>query len=444
MNRYGSMLLALLVALPAQAFDWKARLEAEGRWFFEDPERPRLGSAAGTLEIFQGWDDDRQRLVGEFFLRQDEDPRRRGGDVRELYWQLTEEDAVLHVGARRVFWGVTESRHLVDVINQSDFAENISGEIKLGQPMLDLALVRDIGTFEFYVLPYARERTFPGPQGHPRLPVPVAEDEAQYEVRDGQRLLNVAMRFTRSFGPLDIGLAVFEGTAREPRLQPCLKRGASGTYVQGSADGPTCDIFAGLNLPQGNDLTPFLQALGLAPSDEEVRAEVEAEIARNLVLVPFYDRLTQGSVDAQVVFGSLALKLEALARTQRGIQTHAAVSGFEYTFGDVAGSGVDVGLVGEYLWDERSDFLSALADDEVFVGSRIGLNDVAGTQALLGVIASREDFGNRLYGVEASRRIGDDWKISLETRIFEDLPDDPAVKFLEDQDFATVLLERFF
>lgn len=437
-------LLALVAALPAQAFEWKARLEAEGRAFFQAEERPLLGSGAGSLEIFQDWDEGRQRLVGEFFARHDEDPERRGGDVRELYWQLASDEDVFHVGLRRVFWGVTESRHLVDVINQSDLAENISGEVKLGQPMIDLALVRDVGTFEFFVMPYARERTFPGPEGYPRLPVPVAADEAQYEVRGGQRTLNVAMRYTRSFGPLDLGLALFEGTAREPRLQPCLRRGASGTYVQGSPDRPTCDVFAGLNLPEGNDLTPFLQALGLAPSNEEVQAEIEAEIARNLVLVPLYERLTQASVDAQVVFGSMALKLEALARAQGGLQTHAAVTGMEYTFGDLGGSGMDLGLLGEYLWDERSDFLSALADDELFIGSRLGLNDVAGTQILAGVIASREDFGNRLYGLEASRRIGDDWKISLETRIFDDLPDDPAVKFLEDQDFSILTLERFF
>lgn len=435
---------AALLVLPAQAFEAKGRLEGEGRYFFADAERPLLGSVAGSLEVFHGWNDESQRVVGEFFARHDPDPARENWDVRELYWQTTGDDFVFHAGARRVFWGVTESRHLVDVVNQSDLAENISGEIKLGQPMMDLAVVRDIGTFEFFALPYQRARTFPGPDGHPRLPFPVDAADAQYEISNGQRHLDFAGRYTRSFGALDLGVSAFDGTARDPRLQPCLKRGASGTYVQGSPDGPTCDIADGLVLPQGNATTPFLQQLGVAPTNDAVAADVEQEVRENLVLVPFYDRLRQVSIDAQFVTGSLALKLEALARRQGSDRSNAAVTGFEYTLGAIFDSPVDLGLLGEWLWDERSDALYALADDEIFFGSRLALNDEAGTQVLAGIIASRTHFANRLYGVEASRRLGDDWKLSLETRMFEDLPDDPEVKFLEDQDFVTLTLERFF
>ena len=50
-------------------------------------------------------------------------------------------------GVRRVFWGVAESNHLVDVINQTDAIENPDQEDKLGQPMLNLAYV------EYFCLP---------------------------------------------------------------------------------------------------------------------------------------------------------------------------------------------------------------------------------------------------------------------------------------------------
>ena len=52
-----------------------------------------------------------------------------------------------------MFWGVTESVHLVDIINQTDFAGDIDGEDKLGQTMLSLMLQRDWGEITAFVLP---------------------------------------------------------------------------------------------------------------------------------------------------------------------------------------------------------------------------------------------------------------------------------------------------
>ena len=67
-----------------------------------------------------------------------------------------------------MFWGVTELRHLVDIINQTDLVENLDGEQKLGQPMVQLTLLKDWGTLDFFAMPYFRERTFTGPDGRPR------------------------------------------------------------------------------------------------------------------------------------------------------------------------------------------------------------------------------------------------------------------------------------
>ena len=62
----------------------------------------------------------------------------------------------MRVGVGKVFWGVTESRHLVDVVNQSDFVEDLDGEDKLCQPMLALTLKLVWGTFDLFVLlPFA-------------------------------------------------------------------------------------------------------------------------------------------------------------------------------------------------------------------------------------------------------------------------------------------------
>jgi hypothetical protein len=436
--------LALGAAIPAAAAgDLKLRLEGEGRAFWDAAGGPTPLSVAGTAERFADWAGGTQRIAGELFQRYDaEDDARTHGDVRELYYHVIGEDLEFRAGARRVFWGVTESRHLADIVNQSDLVENISGEIKLGQPMMDLALIRDSGTYQVLLMPYQRARTFPGQDGHPRLPLPVHAFAARYESPRGQSHLDAALRYASSFGPFDLGLAYFNGTAREPRLVPCLRQGArfAGNRFQGTRHGPNCDIPSGIPEPGvPAQLVPVLQALGFAPTDEQAAKAVFS----SLVLVPHYDRLEQFSIDAQAVTGALALKLEALRREQGGGDSLAAVTGFEYTFGDVWATGADVGVLGEYLFDEREEFLGVLADEEVFAGGRLSLNDVAGTQVLGGVILDRRRFDNRLYGLEASRRLGDDWKLTGELRIFSRMPDGVA-GFLGDQDFVAVTLERYF
>lgn len=437
----------VLLAAPAAALDLKPRLEAEGRWFYQQEDEAKTGSLAATVETYSEWADGKRRIVGEFFGRYDEDDiARTHADIRELNYQVLGDDFEFRMGNRRVFWGVTESRHLVDIINQTDFVEDIDGEAKLGQPMMNLALIGDYGTVDFFAMPYQRARTFPARGGRPQLPFPVQEHEAMYESRFEQNHMDYAVRYVNSLGPIDLGLAYFNGTAREPRLLPCLRRNASGEFVQGSPDGPTCDIFSGVNPPTSpfpEDLVPILQQAGLAPSDEEVARQIAAEVLENLVLVPYYDLLQQASLDGQYVIGSLAVKLEALYRIQQDDATWASVAGFEYTFGDVGGTGIDIGALAEYLYDTKEDFLNRF-DDEVFVGSRLAVNDDAGTQLLAGVVANREDFHNRWYFVEASRRLTDALKLSTEARIFSDIPRDDNAAFLLEQDFVTLVLEWFF
>jgi len=432
-------LAALLAATAAPAIEFKPRLEGEGRWFYQAGEEPLLGSVAGTLEFFQGWDEGKQRIVGELFQRVDDnDDSRTHGDVRELYYQVIGEDFEFRLGARRVYWGVTESRHLVDVVNQSDFVENIDNEDKLGQPMMNLALIRDYGTIDLFLLPYQRARTFPGAEGYPRLPFPVQAREALYESNQEQAHLDYALRYANAFGPLDLGVAWFDGTAREPRLLPCVRSGASGTYLNNPGPRPACDA--------PNYLSTFVTPPPLPPPPppDQIAQQYAAEVRANLVLVPYYDRLKQASIDAQYVIGSIALKLEALHREQQQRGTWAAVTGFEYTLGDIWATGADIGLLAEYLYDEKDEFLGVLVDDELFFGSRLALNDVAGSQLLAGVVANRENFNSRLFGVEASRRLTDDWRLAFEARMFSKLPSDGVEAFLADQDFVTLTLERFF
>ena len=83
-------------------------------------------------------------IVG--FARADsQDDERSHADLREAYWGYESDDWDVIIGVNKVFWGVTESRHLVDVINQTDLVEDIDQEDKLGQPMINIATQRNWG-----------------------------------------------------------------------------------------------------------------------------------------------------------------------------------------------------------------------------------------------------------------------------------------------------------
>lgn len=82
-------------------------------------------------------------------------------DLQQAYWRYIGDGWEFKAGIDTLFWGVTESQHLVDVLNQSDLVAGVELEAKLGQPMLQLRRSGNAGTLDLFVLPYFRERLFP-------------------------------------------------------------------------------------------------------------------------------------------------------------------------------------------------------------------------------------------------------------------------------------------
>ena len=451
MVRSRSLLAFCLALAPLTATAWDADLllAAEARHFYHQDDDGTSWSLAAQPRLFHDWNRRRDRIEAELFYRHDsQDDRRSHGDVRSLYYQHIARDWEASVGLRRVYWGVTESRHLVDIINQSDLVEDLDAEQKLGQPMLTLTLIRDIGNFDFFIMPYQRARTFPGPDGHPRIPLPVDTASARYESDDGQEHVDYAIRWRTRSGGLDFNLHVFDGTAREPDMLPCL---AQGSDFNDTMYGPNCDLEAAIappSQPLRDRVIDLLQILGLAPSDAELEQAyletVMPEVLANLVLVPDYARLRQVGVDAQYIRGGWAWKLEAVLREQGGDNSVAAVAGFEYTFSDFAGRGWDVGGLFEYLYDEQETLLSARSDDDLFLGLRVGFNDVASSQLLAGFFFDRDSGKDHLVQIEASRRIGANWRAALKARHFEQVPGDSLTGFLDDEDMVSLTVERYF
>ena len=323
------------------------------------------------------------------------DDERTHYDIRALSITQVAEKFELRAGIKKVFWGVTESVHLVDIINQTDGVESLDGEEKLGQPMVNLSVPRAWGTIDLFVLPYFRERTFPGEDGRLRTVLPVDRDKTQYESDDKQRHIDYALRYIHTIGDWDIGLSYFQGTSRDP------------TFISGTNAG------------------------------------------NQSILIPVYEQIKQTGLDAQLVSGAWLWKLETIYRTGlknavTGDQDYlAAAGGFEYTLVGVAESPLDIGIIAEYLYDDRGQQATTPFEDDVFLGLRFNPNDMAGSEALLGVIqdTSRDD---RMISLEASRRITGNWKVNLEGYWFINTTEKDLLYGLRDDDYLQLEFVRYF
>lgn len=375
-----------------ERYEWD--IGVESRVFGErglDGQDRVSASIAAQLEYFRGWAGDTRSITFTPFVRIDSaDEDRTHADLREFYYSRIGQNSDLHIGAKRVFWGVTEFHHLIDVVNQTDLIENVDTEDKLGQPMVQWSTVRNWGMLDVYALLGFRERTFAGEDGRLRLPFKVLSD-ASYASGAEQKRVDAAIRWSHYVGPFEFGLHHFSGTSREPMLMPELGRGGA------------------------------------------------------VVLRPYYPVIDQSGIDAQAFYGDWAFKLEGFSRSGFGERYAAANIGFERTFVGVLGSRADFGLVAEYMWDERGDdAFNTLFEHDLALGGRFQLNDFADTKALLGVIVDTDN-DDYVVSLEASRRLGNSWLMSLEGRLFgggKTWRADTPVTLLRDPDFKSAWLQE--
>jgi hypothetical protein len=392
----GLMLILLTIGcvLPAQSeeVDFSIDVGLETRGFFEDPlfstQDHDFNAALSVLPEWQWRSDDRRyRFSASAFLRWDQhDDERSHVDLRELYWSFSEGPWTTLVGVNKVFWGVTESVHLVDVINQSDLVEDLDQEDKLGQPMLQISRQQDWGRLDLFILPHFRERTFPGAESRFGLGLTVSS-EPRYESSAKQSHTDLALRYSHYFGDLDFGVYGFRGTNREPLLMP-------------SADGA--------------------------------------------VLLPHYQQMNQLGIDLQYTTDAWLWKLETIYRDTKFDEFWAAVGGFEYTFYQLRGSSADLGLLMEYQHDDRSTASPpTVADNDLFLAARWALNDTNDT-SVLGGISRDLDTHSTFINIEAETRLTDHLTAEVRLRLFTNTdPSDPTYLFSH-SDYAQLRLNWYF
>jgi hypothetical protein len=116
---------------------------------------------------------------------------------------------------------------------------------------------------------------------------------------------------------------------------------------------------------------------------------------------------------------------------------YSFIGGFEYNNFGILETNLDLGLLIEYMRDSRLNKSTDSLQHDVFSGVRLTFNDEADTQALAGVIQDLQE-STRQFVVEASRRINDSVRASLELQIlssvergdiFSDLREDDFLRF---------------
>ena len=367
----------------------------ETRYFLQDaayPGQPRSqASVFLEPEMYTEWNDGIDSILFKPFARLDqEDEQRTHFDLRELMWMHAADNWETRVGVSKVFWGQTESIHLVDIINQTDMVENIDGEDKLGQPMINLNVFGDWGTLSGFVLPYFRERTFPGEDGRLRPPVEIRENSALYESDDEQNHVDFALRWQRSLGDWEIGLSYFDGTTREPELLQATDENS----------------------------TPFIQ--------------------------PYYAQIEQYGVDLLKVQGAWLLRFEGIYRAGQSEDFAAAVAGFERTSVGVFGTSYDLGVLMEYQYDEREDNFFATGQNDLMLGLRWVWNDIDGTEILSGFIQDLDESDTYSAFVEASSRMTDNWRWKMDAYFFSSDQTDDTFYYMRRDDHVQVALEYYF
>jgi len=372
-------------------------VSVEGRGFLHDAlydgQDRDNGSIAAQPEYYHEWENGSSFTFVPFARIDSADSERTHFDVRELNYLYREGIWFFRLGFGKVFWGATEFVHLVDIINQTDFVEHIDGEDKLGQPMLQFGISPSWGNVEVFILPYFRERTFPGEDGRLRTSRVVDTDDAIFESSSEESAKDLVMRYSNTIGSADFGVYFFRGTSREPLLA-----------------------------------TPDL----IDPNDtDETR------------LIPFYEQINQIGADVQYATGNWLWKWEGYFRNGYFQDYFATVGGFEYTFFDVAGSGHDISVLSEYSWNDRDDGGMTIFQNDLFGGLRWAPNDEAGTQLLVGFSQDMEQHENALT-IEASRRFGAHWRLIVEAWCFLNAEPSGVLHELRDDDFARLELAYYF
>jgi hypothetical protein len=100
-------------------------------------------------------------------------------------------------------------------------------------------------------------------------------------------------------------------------------------------------------------------------------------------------------------------------------------------------------LIGEWAYDERGSGSTTGFDNDLMIGTRLAFNDADSTEVLAG-LKQDLDSDERVFSVESSRRIGDNWKVAVDAFFVLDSSGRDAIHVFRNDDNLQIELSYYF
>jgi hypothetical protein len=334
-------------------------------------------------------------FIAEPYYRYDHNDKERSlFNFKENYLIYLQGNSEVKLGIAEIFWGVTESKNLVDIINVYDGTDG-DQKAKLGQSMLSYSTYSErLGIFDFYYLPFFSKKPQIGESGRLRLSKPIENYNFVYSGGAGDKVPSWAVKWEKNIGMSDFSIQAFRGNSRENSTIPLI-------------EGTTLKYFAG------------------------------------------YERISQIGTYIQTISGSYIFKVEAIRRHgQKNASNirenyYSVTLGTEYLINRLFEKVWDLSLFIEYSNDNRSNDSTDIMQNDIFMAGQFLFNDVSGTELLIGSTFDMDGGGNT-SNVELSSRITEDIRVTGTYQLYWSTNNkDPLYDFRRDNYFGVKAIKYF-
>ncbi len=333
-------------------------------------------------------------LIEPYFRYDHYDKERTLLNISQGYLLYFNDYGETKIGKDKVFWGVTELKNLVDIINSPD---NASGEkkSKLGQSLISYSYINDkIGFIDFLYMPEFNKPNHIGKRGRLRLNLPTENYNFTYEGNAGERVPSWAAKWQNSYAGLDVSFQFFRGTSREATTIPLLE-------------------------------------------------------AEKLKYFSSFERITQLGSFLQKIYGPIIFKFEGIRRNGQKNSKYVRenyysyIGGIEYVITRIFDKAWDLNLFFEYSNDERGNTSVDIFQNDLFIGSSMNLNDIEGTEINQSFTLDLDGKGNT-GSFEISTRLNDTIRIALDYNYYWSLGSTDTLYSFRRDNYLGFNITRYF
>lgn len=306
-----------------------------------------------------------------------------GIDLQDAALTYTRDDFQALLGYEIESWSVTEASELTNIVNQIDLERDITGNTRMGQPMLRLSYLSDFGWFGLYYFPLSPERRFDPVFGLNGI-------DAIYDTGRQDREPGYALRYRHTLGAVEVGAFGYRGLDKSP--VPVVENGIPRLFY-----------------PEVTQHGLSLQAL---LGDTYLRSEVLAISGRP-------DRT--GTIRDSLSYG---FEIE------------------DQTYG-VFGMDADLSLLAAYTRNSLGRSSTELLQDDLSLGAKLNWNNVGSTELSL-LLTHDLTFGSTFASLGFEARLRDNLKLELDVVEYFDVHADDILAPLQDAGHARLELTLFF